>query len=379
MKFWLIPILLVLMSGMVSLSQTTTAFPQPFTIDIDPMERLLLINIEKDPDSLYVGFEPQVFNDTVNGEGHLVIGWRVDGKVDVYHQPGLKLNPGKYDIAGKGLANLVQTNFKTAFFEVNNFGVQAHYLFADLHERTIQLAVKESNPKPRSPFGLLAPMGSVAEAPSSMPLILLHDFYFVRQKHTEITIMVNGQKHEPDRLPMSIDGTKMYFTRYCPDPLIATFNPKQDGLLPVIDIVPGQQSNTQGNYEYSIVWENNTPSIQKLTRKHTKHPIELRFKPAFPNIATLPNQTLFEGYFEIEGDYSTGRIGGYYLISKTNGETTIELVPSKGWIPRPNKLSLRFLYTVGKVFKQWPTTYRWNAVITKNDGNLHIKSEWKRD
>jgi hypothetical protein len=80
-------------------------FILPFRIDVDPMERLLLINFEKDPDSLYLGFEPQVFNDPINGSGHLVIGWRVDGKVDVYHQPGLKLDPEKYDIAGKGLAN----------------------------------------------------------------------------------------------------------------------------------------------------------------------------------------------------------------------------------------------------------------------------------
>lgn len=35
--------------------------PCPFNIVVDPMQRLLLINFEKDPDRLYVGFEPQVF------------------------------------------------------------------------------------------------------------------------------------------------------------------------------------------------------------------------------------------------------------------------------------------------------------------------------
>lgn len=44
-----------------------------FSIDIDPMERILLVNFEKDPDSVYVGFEPQVFNDEINGVGHRVI------------------------------------------------------------------------------------------------------------------------------------------------------------------------------------------------------------------------------------------------------------------------------------------------------------------
>ena len=95
----------------------------PFQINIDPMERLLLINFEKDPDTVYVGFEPQVFDDNVHGKGHIVIGWRVDGRVDVYYEPSLKLDPGAYDIAGKGLANMVETDFSEASYEVNDFGV----------------------------------------------------------------------------------------------------------------------------------------------------------------------------------------------------------------------------------------------------------------
>ena len=39
----------------------------------------------------------------------LVIGWRRDGKVDVYHEAGLKLRPEKYDIAGKGLEQMIKT------------------------------------------------------------------------------------------------------------------------------------------------------------------------------------------------------------------------------------------------------------------------------
>ena len=38
-------------------------FYSPFTLTVDPMERLLLINITADPDEVYIGFEPQVFDD----------------------------------------------------------------------------------------------------------------------------------------------------------------------------------------------------------------------------------------------------------------------------------------------------------------------------
>jgi hypothetical protein len=137
----------------------------PFRIDIDPMERLLLVNFERDPDTTYVGFEPQVFDDPVNGRGHLVIGWRRDGRVDVYHQTCLRLNAAKYDIAGKGLAHMVEREMAGATYEVDDFGVQAHYEFQDIHNRTVVLDIHEQNPRVRQPFGLLAPMGAARQKP----------------------------------------------------------------------------------------------------------------------------------------------------------------------------------------------------------------------
>ena len=62
-------------------------------------------------------------------KGHLIIGWRQDGKVDVYHQPGLKLDKAKYDITGKGLANMVVRDLQAAFYQVDNAGVKAYYEF----------------------------------------------------------------------------------------------------------------------------------------------------------------------------------------------------------------------------------------------------------
>jgi len=117
--------------------QNVNLILNPFQIDIDPMERLLLVNFEKNPDTIYVGFEPQVFNDDKNGKGHIIIGWRQDGKVDVYHQPSLKLDPKKYDIVGKGLANMVTDELLGASFEVNNLGVQAYYQFKDVNDRVV--------------------------------------------------------------------------------------------------------------------------------------------------------------------------------------------------------------------------------------------------
>lgn len=351
----------------------------PFRINIDQMKRLLLVNFEKDQDTIYVAFEPQVFDDKVHGKGHLIIGWRQDGKVDIYCEPSLKLKPENYDIVGKGLANLVESEFSEASYEINDLGVQAHYRFKDLHDRLVIIKIKENNPKKRKPFGLLAPMGDAAEKPSALPLVLLHDFYFVRKKCTKVEICINGKSHQPDQLPLLMDGTKMLFLRYSPEPLIVTFNPAIEDSLNPLAIKPQQKQISSGEYDFELEWKNNQPSIKRIIRNNKTYPVTLFFKEAFPNIKVLENNTVLHGRFEIEAHPSTGKIGGHYTLEKENSKTKIIMIPSNGWKPRPTKFSLWFLYTVAKIFKKWPKTYKWTAYIQeKENGDYYMKSGWKR-
>jgi hypothetical protein len=211
----------------------------PVHLHIDPMEGLLLVNFENDPDEIYIGFEPQLFDDPIHGRGLIVIAWRVDGRVDVYHQPGLTLDPETYDIAGGGLNEILERPLSDAYYRVNEAGVEAYFAFEDAAGRPVEVTIGEKNRHPRQPFGLLAPMGNAATAPSALPMVYLHDFYFVRQADTILSIKVNGQERQPDTLPLPIDGTRMTFIRYSPDPLIATLNPAHDGpLTPLTRVSP---------------------------------------------------------------------------------------------------------------------------------------------
>jgi len=366
-------------SGVYTQTQPMNRLINPFTIHIDPMERLLLVNFEKDPDAIYIGFEPQVFDDDTNGKGHLIIGWRVDGRVDVFHQPTLKLDPTKYDIAGKGLANMVSVDMSTALFEVDQFGVQAAYQFKDIANRTVIIRIHEHHSKQRKPFGLLAPMGDAAMNPSSLPLVLLHDFYFVRRKKTDFHVSINEKIHKPDLLPIPMDWTRMYFARYSPKPLIVTFNPAFEGSLEPIQIPDEEKHVTIGDYNYEVKWVENVPMLKSLTLQNKVHPIRLDFSPAFPNLDQIQPGVSMEGEFVISGHPSTGTVAGNYLICVGEKKVIFTLVPSKGWKPRPTKLSLRFLYGVAKIFKSWPTTYHWEAKLTKTqDEGWFMKSSWKR-
>jgi hypothetical protein len=350
----------------------------PFSLHIDPMERLLLINFEQDPDEIYFGFEPQVFDDALHGQGMLVIGWRVDGRVDVYHQPGLTLDPGTYDIAGKGLAEMVARPLTGAYFEVKAAGVDAYFAFDDLLGRPVEVTIQERNSRPRKPFGLLAPMGSAATAPSALPLVILHDFYFVRRADTTISIMVDGQARQPDTLPLPIDGTRMYFTRYSPDPLIATLNPAHDGPLTPLERT-GEREARAGDLLFDLIDNQGNTELSQMRRAFKGREIVVAFNPPLPQLLNLADGAEVSGSFTIRGDASVGMVTGDYQIRREGDRVEAQITPGGGWQPNESKWSVRFIYWVASDFKQWPKTYLWTASLDLADSQqVTMQSGWQR-
>lgn len=361
------------------LSSGTHKLVHPFSMEIDPMKRLLIINFEKNQDSVYIGFEPQVFNDSINGSGHIIVAWRSDKKVDVYHQKTLTLNPEKYNIAGNGLKNMIATDLEIAQFEINDFGVQAHYKFKDLMGREIEIIVSENNPGKRKPFGILAPLGDAVTNPTSLPLIFLHDFYFVRKKHTDILVTINNKPINLEELPIRIDGQKMYFARYCPKPVIAMLNPDYNGRIYSVDLETNQTKFENETYMLEIDWSRNKPALRSVNVKNEVHPLKLNFNPAFPDLDSFPVNSSQKGSFIISGHPSVGSITGEYIIKSDNESVDVVLIPVKGWKPKTTKLSTGFLFTVSKVFKKWPTTYKWEASLLKDsDSRWTMRSHWLR-
>jgi hypothetical protein len=351
----------------------------PFSIHVDPMEKLLLVNFENDPDSVYTGFEPQVFDDSIHGKGHLVIGWRKDKKVDVYHQKSLQLDPATYSITGEGLNKMIPVDMHVSQFEVNENGVQAHYAFTDIFDRRIEIKINENSSRTRKPFGILAPMGDATAYPTSMPLVFLHDFYFVRRKHSDITLMVDSKAHVVDQLPVPMDWQRMTFIRYSPNPLIATLNPSFDGVFEPIEILQGQTEYLSTGFTLKLEWIDKVPHVKAMEVYNDIHPLTLSFKPALPCLSDLSTGNQLEGKFHISGHASIGTVSGSYFLNNQDGVTKIRVVPSKGWKPKTTKLSTWFLFTMAKIFKKWPTTYQWDAEVRSDErGNWQMHSEWVR-
>jgi hypothetical protein len=353
-------------------------FFSPFSLEADRMERLLLISFERDPDSVYIGFEPQVFDTSGKGKGLLVIGWRKDGRVDVYHQPTLRLSREQYDIVGKGLADLVERPFEDAHFEIRPQGVDLQIIFEDTQGRPITLRIRETNSSQRKPFSLLGPFPSSTENAPSLPLALLYDFYFVRRSGTDVEITIDGKQHKPDPLPALIDGSRVYFMRYSADPYILTWNEAYNGpLMPVQ--AAGAGTFEDGDVIYDLIESGGHLVIDAMRPAGAHHDVRFRFNPPFPDVTRLRDGAQVSGDFTIDLGPSMGQIEGVYRAHRSGSQVHIQVHPAGGWRPGVRKWSVRLIFRLVPLFRNWPKTYRWAATIDLSQGQLPLMtSRWER-
>lgn len=354
------------------------AVHSPFQLLRDPMERLLLVNVEEDPDRVYLGFEPQRFDDPVHGRGLLVIGWRVDGRVDVYHQPSLTLDPATFRIAGQGLAHMVMRPLEGARFDITRRGVELEAAFEDLEGRRVELHIRETSPRTRRPFHLLAPMGSTAASPGALPLIFLHDFYFVRRAGTTIRVAIDGREHRPDRLPLPVDGSRMYFTRYAERPFILRLNPDHDGPVEPLDRSRGWDPERDRTW-YHVHENRGRWEIAGLGLPSEWGRAEMGFHPPFPQLAALKDGADVTGDWDLWTEPWAGRVGGGYRVRRSGDVVRVELDVKEGWDPPAARPSIFLMYRASPVFRTWPASYRWEAEVRLDgEGPAHMISRWVR-
>lgn len=360
----------------------------PFHLETDPMAGLLLANFENDPDRIYVGLEPQAFDDEIHGTGLLVIGWRVDGRVDVFHDPAIRLNPETYGIAGKGLHVMAERSFADARFELGPAGAQVDIGFRDLEGREIHLLIRETDPRPRRPFAFLAPMGDAAAEPPALPLVYVHDFYFVRRAGTEIRIEIDGRAHRSDTIPLVLDGTLVHFLRYSADPFIVTWNPTRQETADFLE--PAAEGEARGlraesrGVEYDVEMNGEFYEIRRMARREGKHEVSVEFTPAFPHLLALRAEADVSGAFRISTDPTAGTVTGSWRVTRQDRTLLIEARPDGGWTPAEAPRMARLLFRAVSTFRSWPTTYVWRGTLSLPSedeaatGSLSLSSVWER-
>jgi len=343
----------------------------PFSFEITPMQKLFLINFEKDPDKIYMALEPQWFNDPASGRGLRVIAWRNDGYVDVYQQPELPKDDD-FSVTAKGLADLIIEPMPGAYFHVSEKGIDVSFAFTDKTGREIDVKIVEKNPRPTRPFTLLAPVGSSSENPTTLPVYLMNSFYFVRRFMTEVRISINGRLHKPDTFPIPLNRSRIYFMRYSNDTFLVDWCPAYSGPLK-----PYSSDDPEG---MSIINGESGGTIKSVGTEYGEHSISVSFIPPFPEITGLQDKISIEGQFKIKANReAAGTISGSYNVSREGDEIEIRMHPSGGWEPRPDTLFLKFLFKAVSIFRNWPKTYHWTANIKLRPGDApFMESRWTR-
>ncbi len=343
----------------------------PFHLLSDPMEGLLLLNFEGDPDRIYVGFEPQAFDDPAHGRGLLVIGWRVDGTVDVYHDPDLRLDPQMYGIAGGGLNAMAERSFADAVLELGPLGAQADFRFEDLEGRSVHLLVRETDLRPRTPFGLLAPMGSAAADPPALPLVYVDGFQFVRRAGSEIRIEIDGRPHRSDFIPLILDGTPVHFVRYSTDPFIVLWNPDMEARLRTLEPEAASRSAPSAGaftahadgVRYELEANGPFRELRGMSLREGEHELRIAFSPALPHLLALADEVEVSGAFRITAQPGVGTVGGHWRVARRDAQVHLEVEPDGGWTPGPAPRMARLLFRAVPTFREWPTTYLWRGTI----------------
>jgi hypothetical protein len=358
-------------------------FFSPFNLTLDPMERLLLINFNKDPDTIYTGFEPQVFDDDKRGRGLIVIAYLENEQFDIYHQPGLTLNREDYNIVGKGLRELVERPLTDARFDVTPTGIDLHILFDDFAGRPVELLIHEQGGKPVKPFTILAPLGNSTANPPALPLYFLYGFYFVRRAKTDLLISIDGRAHKPDTIPMVLDGARVHFLRYAADPFLAAWNEAFEGeLMPLSNGDRGPAADrarvSDGPVYYDVQINNGHPAIACMGIANDRHDLVIDFDSPLPNVAGMREEHVVDGHFTIRGEAGSGVVSGDYRVERAGRFVDLTIRPGR-WQPDVDRWSVKLIFGLVPLFKKWPSTYEWQARIELREGRPpFMRSAWRR-
>lgn len=350
-------------------------FYSPFSFSIDDMEHLLLINFEKDPDQYYNVFELQKAHDAENRARLLIIAYRIDGAVDIYHHDTYPMGSQAVILNDAGF---FVRPLNDALFEIDSDNMKAYFSFNDKYGRLIRVEVNEHRRLKKRPFFMLAPIGVVAENPETFPVYSLYDMMFTNRKHTNISIEIGGRKHKPDTFFLPFDCASNYFSRYSADTFNVDWNKNFKGIMN--PLIPEKENiyNDRGT-TYHLINNEGHYEIERMSTKSRNHQITAFFQPPIPDIACLLNQITLNGTFNITTDNTGGRIAGKYSIKNIDNIISIEIHPSLGWQPNERRWLLKFLYKVVKVFKEWPAHYQWNAEIRfERSDQVEMISGWNR-
>ncbi len=339
----------------------------PIRLGIDPMERLLVASFKGDPE--FEAFEPQVFDDPINGRGMRVLRYRKDGKVDVYWQPGVRVDKSTFTV-GAGIGDFAETTIEPAHFEITGSSVDLQVAFTDVQGRKVELRVHEDTHGKRG-FPLLAPVGADVEKPPRLMLVYMPCIDLVRRSGSLVEGRIGDRNLRPASLPILLNWQRVWFVRYVPRPIIGTLNPPMSRPVLVELPMPGSIE-----VEGMTVVVDGDGSITRISSGKELSQVEMDFLPGFPNLIDLTSGGSATGRWSIR-IAGVSITGGSYNASREGDRVAVELDVTEHWKPSSLPLSMDIFTRVVSMFRTWPATYRWRGAVELGEAPA-MSGVWER-
>lgn len=261
---------------------------------------------------------------------------------DYYAQRGLRLDPAGYQI-GAGTGAWVETDITDALLEICDDGVRAAALFTDVDGRRVEVRIDDRDGRRRQRGGLLAPVSAAIESPSSLFLVWLPAFDLVRTGGHPPVLRIGDAGLKVGKLP----GDGLHRRRLI----------KYAAPVVSIEVLPGPRSD--GAADARPPGPARDGAAEAVVGGVS---VRLAFRPPLPDLSALPDGARRDGSWSVSAD--AGRLtGGRWFAERDGDQVQAGLDVTGHWRPRRLPLLMRAVTTVVPVFRRWPTTYRWRAVL----------------
>ena len=346
----------------------------PFELKAEALDRML--NFEIADHAVYSGLEIQGFDDDEHGNGMVVfLNRRENDLTDVYYESSLSLNPNLYGIGG-GLGLWKECQFDVANLSLDDRdGIAANIKFNDHEGRLIEVQIGDPTPLSQREFSeFLAPVGCAIVHPKSLLLVWMSQFDLLYRRGKAPLIRIDNQPVKIGQLPMEW-LLRRRLVKVASDLFIVMVNP-----VPVVDEEDKPQPLTKVDPSNATI---TSEGLESATVVRGKHVGKLDFVPAFPDLEPMKGATAISGRWSVTLDGTSVTEGSWSVVRESKErKATVTLEIEQGWKPRRLPFLMRFVtWAAAKVFRQWPTTYKYSSIISWDGNNQNaptMEAHWER-
>lgn len=321
----------------------------PFSLRLTCPRRLLLLSLADDP--VYSDVEVQwVAEPDLGREGVVVLAIRrADSTTDVHIDERLRLPRSDYDVAG-GVASFQQVPMRPSQFDVDDAGVDLDVGTNLADGRMLRIRIRERLSGPRWSVDMLAPAGVSMTRPAFFPFFWMGEIGFLRWRGATVEVSIDGERRRVVRL-----GMPWRLTRYATAPMTALWNATAEGPVAVDD----------------------QPELAVLRVERDGHSLAIEHTPPVPDVAGLEPGTTSTGRVTACVD-GRPQFGGSWSVARGHDTATIGIDIDQPWQPGAQPRLAAAVFALLRVFRTWPTTYRWRAVVDLSSPPPTISSAWTR-